>query len=71
MVPCSQLINKARSSYSGNRQTRMTTVTLTHALQGLIKFFAMLMNKHCINISVWKARTDLYIYKASMYIRIL
>ena len=36
MVPCSQLINGSRSSYSGNRQTRTTTVTLAHALRGLI-----------------------------------
>ena len=36
MVPCSQLINRSRSSYSGNRQTRTTTVTLVHVLRGLI-----------------------------------
>ena len=35
-APCFQSINEVHSSYSGNRQTRTTTVTLAHAHGELI-----------------------------------
>ena len=54
-APCFQSINVVHSSYSGNRQTRMTTVTLTHAHRGLMSpVIVMVINNivHYITVDI-------------------